>query len=246
MMDDAARAAGPLRIVVADDDFLVREGVARLLGDGPDVLVTAAVGSAPELLDVCRRVRPDAVLTDIRMPPGMRTDGIAAAVELRRCAHPPGVVVLSQHVADSYALQLFADGTTGLAYLLKDRISDRDEIVRALRATAAGGSVIDPVVVEHLLQRERRARDSLLGQLTPRELQVLHEMAQGRTNPVIADALHLSESAVSKHIASVFNKLGLQDQARIDRRVSAVITYLREARATLRDDGPVGTASGIR
>jgi DNA-binding NarL/FixJ family response regulator len=223
---------GALRVVLADDDFLVREGVARLLADGPDVHVVAAVATATELLAVCRRERPDAVLTDIRMPPGMRTDGIEAALELRRGPEPPGVVVLSQHVADSYALQLFADGTTGLAYLLKERISDRDEIVRALRATAEGGSAIDPVVVEHLLQRERRARSSPLAELTPRELQVLHEMAQGRTNPWIAGALHLSESAVSKHIAAVFTKLGLQEQGQVDRRVSAVITYLREARST--------------
>lgn len=217
-----------LRVVVAEDAFLVREGIVRLLADGGDVEVVAAVGDAPALLAAAARPEVQAVLTDIRMPPGHATEGIEAALEIRRRRPDVGVVVLSQHVAGTYAYELFAQGTAGLAYLLKERVGDRDELVRALRTTNAGGSVVDPIVVDHLLARERRARSSPLGQLTARELEVLSKMAQGHTNPVIARELFVSESAVSKHIAAIFAKLGLTEQPHVDRRVSAVIAYLRE------------------
>lgn len=217
-----------LRVVVAEDAFLVREGIVRLLADGDDVEVLAAVGDAPALLDAAQRPEVQAVLTDIRMPPGNATEGIDAALLIRRRRPDVGVVVLSQHVAGAYAFDLFADGTAGLAYLLKERVGDREELVRALYATAAGGSVVDPVVVDHLLARERRERSSPLARFTERELAVLSHMAQGCTNPVIAKTLFVSESAVSKHVAAIFAKLHLTEQLQVDRRVSAVITYLRE------------------
>lgn len=222
-----------LSVVVAEDNYLVREGTVRLLEDGDEVKVVAAVPTAAELLVEVERPGVDAVLTDIRMPPGHGTEGIDAALLIRQ-RHPHiGVVVLSQHVADAYAFQLFARGTTGLAYLLKERVGDRDELVRALQVTAQGSSVVDPAVVEHLLARERRKRSSPLAALSERELSVLQEMAEGRTNPVIARSLHLSESAISKHIASIFSKLGLGEQEGVDRRVSAVLAYLRDSRARI-------------
>ncbi len=220
-----------LRLVIADDNYLVREGVRRLLEDGPEVAVLGTAASAPELLASVSRLRPDVVLTDIRMPPSFSTDGIAAARRIR-AEHPPtGVVVLSQHADASYAAALLAEGTTGLAYLLKDRVGDRDELVRALTAVSSGGSVVDPAVVDELLAAGRRAARSPLRDLTGREVEVLREMAQGRTNGAIAARLHVSESAVSKHVAAVFAKLGLHESPAIDRRVSAVLTWV-EHRAT--------------
>lgn len=215
-----------LRLVVADDDFLVREGVRRLLDDGPEVATVGTAASAPELLARVAELRPDVVLTDIRMPPSFSTDGITAARAIRAERPHVGVVVLSQHADPSYARTLFADGTAGLAYLLKDRVGDRDELVRALTTVHAGGSVVDPAVVEALLAAGRRAAGSPLRRLTARELDVLAGMAQGRTNGAIAAALHVSESAVSKHVAAIFAKLGLHESADIDRRVSAVLAFV--------------------
>lgn len=217
-----------LRVLLAEDAFLVREGLLRLLSDGDDVEIVAAVEDAPSLLARAADPSLDAVLTDIRMPPGHGTEGIEAALEIRR-RHPRiGAVVLSQHVSGAYAFDLFSEGTAGLAYLLKERVGDRDELVRALRAVSDGGSVIDPIVVEHLLARERQTRSSPISRLTERELDVLALMAEGHTNPAISRQLFVSESAISKHIASIFTKLGLVEQSGTDRRVSAVIAYLRE------------------
>lgn len=212
-------------VVVAEDNYLVREGIRRLLADGEELSVVATAASADELLTVVERQRPDAVLTDIRMPPGMATDGIEAALEIRRRHPGVGVVVLSQHADASYASMLFASGTTGVAYLLKERVGDRDELVRALLAVADGGSVVDPLVVDELVAAGRRAVDSPLHGLTGREMDVLREMAQGRTNSAIAGRLFISESAVSKHVAAIFAKLGLHDEPGVDRRVSAVLAY---------------------
>jgi DNA-binding NarL/FixJ family response regulator len=215
-----------LRLVLADDNFLVREGVRRLLEDGPEVEIVGTAASSPELLARVAEVRPDVVLTDIRMPPTQSRDGIAAALHIR-ADHPGiGVVVLSQHADPAYARELFADGTAGLAYLLKDRVGDRDELVRALQTVHTGGSVVDAAVVDALLAAGRRAAGSPLRDLTARELDVLGEMAQGRTNGAIATRLHVSESAVSKHVAAIFAKLGLHESGAIDRRVSAVLAYV--------------------
>jgi DNA-binding NarL/FixJ family response regulator len=215
-------------VVIAEDNYLVREGTRRLLEDSGEVDVIAAVGTADELLDATRRFEPDAVLTDIRMPPGHHMEGIEAAHAIRS-GHPAiGIAVLSQHTDESYALALFRDGTSGLAYLLKDRLGDLEELIRALRTVVAGGSVIDPQVVEALVARRSRTARSALGTLTPRELDVLRVMAQGETNAGIERSLHLSASTVEKHVNAIFGKLKLAD-APVHRRVAAVLTFLKDA-----------------
>ena len=225
----------PLRIVTADDNYLVREGVRRLLEDS-GVVVEAAVGSAPELLDAVGRLRPAAVLTDIRMPPAGGSlggqpsmEGIDAAHAIRAAYPRTGVVVLSQYADESYAFELFRDGTDGLAYLLKDRIGEVGRLLEALREVSAGGSLIDPQVVEALVRRRSRVRASALKDLTPRELDVLQEMAEGRGNAGIAAHLHLSESSVEKHVNAIFTKLSLTTENLSHRRVTAVLTFLRDA-----------------
>lgn len=227
----------PLRIVIADDNYLVREGTRQLLEASGEVTVQAAVGSAPELLDAVRRRRPDAVLTDIRMPvpaaangdqaPAM--EGIDAAHAIKMSEPRVGVVILSQYADESYAFELFRNGTAGLAYLLKDRVGDLDQLLSALRAVAAGGSVIDPQVVDALVSRRARLQSSPVARLSPRELDVLREMAQGRGNAGIARALHLSESSVEKHVNAIFTKLDLASEQQVHRRVAAVLTFLRDA-----------------
>jgi len=223
------RGDRPLRIVIADDNYLVREGTRRLLEDSGEVTVQAAVGSAAVLLD--------AVLTDIRMPagPGGGADGgpamegIDAAHEIKARAPGVGVLILSQYADEAYAFELFRNGTAGLAYLLKDRVGDLAQLLSALREVAAGGSVIDPQVVEALVSRRARLRESPLARLTPRELDVLREMAQGRGNAGIAQALFLSESSVEKHVNAIFAKLDLASEQQVHRRVAAVLTFLRDA-----------------
>ncbi len=217
-----------LRIVIAEDNYLVREGTRRLLEEHGAVEIVAAVGTADELLDAVRRLRPDAVLTDIRMPPGHHMEGIEAAHKIRAEYPETGVAVLSQHTDEAYAFALLQDGTSGLAYLLKDSLGDVEELVRALREVAAGRSVIDPLVVEALLVRRTRMARSPLAALTPRELDVLREMAQGRTNAGIERSLHLSQSAVEKHVNAIFAKLRLADEP-VHRRVAAVLAFLQNS-----------------
>lgn len=216
---------GKLRIVIAEDHYLVREGTRALLEDSGEIDVVAAVGTAAELLDAVRRLRPDAVLTDIRMPPDHRMEGIDAAHAIRRDHPGTGVAVFSQHTDEAYATELFRDGTAGLAYLVKDRVGELDELLRALRAVAAGESVVDPLVVDALVARRRRPEASPLAELTARELDVLREMARGRTNAGIEQALHLSASSVEKHVSSIFGKLRLVEEP-VHRRVSAVLAFL--------------------
>jgi DNA-binding NarL/FixJ family response regulator len=219
----------PLRVVIAEDNYLVREGTRRLLEDSGQVEVVAAVGAPDELLDAVDRLLPDAVLTDIRMPPGHDMEGIEAARAIR-ARHPQvGVVVLSQHADAAYAFQLLKDGTAGLAYLLKERVGDLDELLRALRETIAGRSVIDPVVVEALLAWQSRLSHSPLATLTTRETDVLREMAQGKTNAAVAESLSVSESAVEKYGNAIFSKLGLSEEPQVHRRVAAVLAFLRAA-----------------
>lgn len=218
-----------LRVVIAEDNYLVREGTRRLLEDSGEVEVVAAVGAPDELLDAVERLLPDAVLTDIRMPPGHDMEGIQAAHQIR-ARHPQvGVVVLSQHADAAYALQLLKDGTAGLAYLLKERVGDMDELLRAIRETIAGRSVIDPVVVEALLAWRGRLAHSPLATLTARETDVLREMAQGKTNAGVAQSLSVSESAVEKYANAIFSKLGLTEEPQVHRRVAAVLAFLRES-----------------
>jgi DNA-binding NarL/FixJ family response regulator len=216
-----------LRVVLAEDNYLVREGLQRILESSGQVTVAAAVGTADELLAAVSRHSPDAVMTDIRMPPGHGTEGLRAAHAIR-AAHPGvGVVVLSQHAEAGYVLDLLRHGADGLAYLLKERIGDRDQLVRALRETAQGGSVIDPVLVDALVGRRRREAASGLADLTDRELDVLRAMAQGLSNTAVAQALFLSESSIEKYVGAIFAKLGLAEEPQLHRRVAAVVTYLR-------------------
>ena len=216
-----------LRVVFADDNYLVREGVSSLLAevDGIDVVATAA--DLDSLVTAVAGNSPDAVLTDIRMPPTHTNEGVLAAKRIR-ADHPGiGVVVLSQYVEEDYAFELLSDGVAGMGYLLKERVSDLDELTRALHEVARGGSVLDPLAVEALLAR-RHSDGPLLG-LTEREREVLQEMATGRNNATIAKTLFMSSRAVEKHIGSVFQKLGLVDEQEVSRRVMAVLAYLESA-----------------
>jgi DNA-binding NarL/FixJ family response regulator len=223
----------PIRIVLADDNYLVREGTRRLLEDTGDVVVVAAVGSARELLDAVEATGAEAVISDIRMPTsstvGPAMEGIEAARAIKAANPAVGVVILSQYAEEAYAFELFRNGTAGLAYLLKDRVGDVAQLLSALRAVRSGGSVVDPQVVEALVARRARLAESPLSRLTPRELDVLREMAQGRGNASIATQLSLSESSVEKYVNTIFAKLGLGAEQLIHRRVAAVLTFLRDA-----------------
>lgn len=218
-----------LRVVLAEDNYLVREGTRSLLEESGEVDVVAAVGTATELLDAVHRLRPDAVITDIRMPPAHHMEGISAAHAIRERYPQVGVVVLSQHADEGYAFELLKNGTAGLAYLLKDRVGDLDALLRAVREVHGGGSVIDPIVVEALIARRARLATSPLAALTQREADVLRQMAQGRTNAAIASELFLSRSAVEKHVSAIFAKLGLSQETQVDRRVAAALTFLRDS-----------------
>ena len=216
-----------LRVVIAEDNYLVREGTRRLLEDSGQVEVVACVGNAAELLRAVDDLSPEAVMTDIRMPPGNQVEGIEAAHAIRR-RHPDiGVVVLSQHSDAAYAVQLLKDGTEGLAYLLKTRVGEMDELLHALREVAAGRSVVDSGVVERLVDYRSRQAESPLRLLSEREMDVLREMAEGKANASIAAGLHLSESSVEKYVNTIFSKLGLSEERLLSRRVAAVLTYLR-------------------
>jgi DNA-binding NarL/FixJ family response regulator len=217
-----------VRVVFAEDDYLVREGIAALLGQAEEVEIVEAVADLDALLAAVERQQPDAVLTDIRMPPTKTTEGIQAALRIRR-EHPgTGVVVLSQYAEEEYAYELLKEGAEGLGYLLKERVADIEEIVRALRDVAAGGSVLDPRVVEGLVSRRDREAHSPLARLTDREREVLGLMAEGKNNAAVAASLFLTERAVEKHINSLFHKLGLSEEPNVHRRVMAVLTFLRE------------------
>jgi DNA-binding NarL/FixJ family response regulator len=218
----------PLRVVLADDQYLVREGMRRLLETQPDIEVVAACDDLDSLLAAAETELPDVVVTDIRMPPTGTDEGIRAA-DLLRERHPEiGVVVLSQYADPRYALPLLEHGTARRAYLLKERVDDVEQLVRAIRTVAEGGSVVDPKVVEALLAENARAERSPLHDLTPREQDVLREMASGKNNAAIAATLFLAERSVEKVIHSVFLKLGLGWETTAHKRVKAVILYLAE------------------
>lgn len=216
----------PLRVVLADDHYLVREGTRQLLELGGEVDVVASCADGVELLEAAGTLLPDVVVTDIRMPPTHSTEGITAAHELR-ARHPAmGVVVLSAHADTAYALDLFRNGAAGLAYLLKDRVGERDELLRAIRETAAGRSVVDAAVVDTLVNRQTSQYGSRLDELTPREREVLQLMAGGRTNNAIAVSLHVTLSTVEKNVNAIFTKLALNEEPAIHRRVTAVLAWL--------------------
>ena len=218
----------PLKIIIAEDNYLVREGMRRLLEDSGEVVVIAAVSTASELLDAVNRLRPQAVISDIRMPPGHHIEGIEAAHAIRARHSTIGVVILSQHAEEAYAFELLKQGTAGLAYLLKERIGELDELLHAIHEVVAGRAVIDSRVVDLLVAHRARLSQSLVSTLTPRELDVLKAMAEGKTNRSIAESLVLSESAVEKNVNAIFSKLNLSEEQQVHRRVAAVLTYLRE------------------
>jgi len=218
----------PIRLVLAEDHYLVREGILRLLEARPDLDVVAVCDDLSSLLAAVEAERPDVVLTDIRMPPSDTDEGIQAAERLRETHPEIGVVVLSQYANPSYALALFQGGSARRAYLLKERVTDLEELEAAIRAVAGGGSVIDSKVVDALVAENARRDDSPLSQLTPRERDVLREMAEGKNNAAIADALLLTERSVEKVIHSIFLKLGLTWETAVHKRVKAVILYLAE------------------
>jgi DNA-binding NarL/FixJ family response regulator len=212
-----------LRIVIADDHFLVRDGLRALLEGSPEIDVVAAVGDARSLLVAVEEHQPDAVLTDIRMPPDQATEGIDMALLIRQRWPQIGVVVLSQHLEQRYVRALFGAGSEGLGYLLKERIGQRAELVDSLLRTSRGESVLDPRVVELLVGAKGADR---LAALTDREREVLGRMAAGLTNPSIAAQMFVSLSTVEKHIAAIFTKLDLGEEGAVNRRVAAVLAWL--------------------
>jgi DNA-binding NarL/FixJ family response regulator len=219
----------PIRLVLAEDHYLVREGVRRLLETRPELEVAAVCGDLDSLLAAVEAEQPDVVITDIRMPPGNADEGIQAAERLRETNPDVGVVVLSQYANPSYALALLESGSARRSYLLKERVQDLEQLVSAIHAVAEGGSVIDPKVVEALVAENARGEESRLNQLTPRERDVLREMAAGKSNAAIGEALFLTERSVEKVIHSIFLKLGLTWETAVHKRVKAVILYLAES-----------------
>jgi DNA-binding NarL/FixJ family response regulator len=215
-----------VRVVFADDNYLVREGVAGILNEAAEVELLDAVADPVALLAAVATHRPDAVLTDIRMPPSFSTEGIDAAKRIRAEFPTTGVVVLSQYVEEQYAFDLLSDGVAGLGYLLKERVTEVDDLVRALYDVSRGGSVLDPRIVEALMARKSADTTTVLSVLTERELEVLRELARGRSNAATAKALFMSERAVEKHVGSVFTKLGIVHESDVNRRVMAVLAFL--------------------
>jgi len=217
-----------ITVVLAEDNTLLREGIAQLLERAPGIELIGVAADRPELEALVAKTSPDVVVTDIRMPPTGTDEGIQIAAQLRLDRPEVGVVVLSQYADPAYALALLEGGSEGRAYLLKERVSEVDDLLAAIREVACGGSVIDSKVVESLVSSKRPDRSDL-ARLTPREREILSEMAQGKSNAAIAAALVLSTRAVEKHTNSIFSKLGLSEEMDLNRRVKAVLLYLAEA-----------------
>ena len=214
-----------MRVVLAEDSVLLREGVARLLEDQGFEIV-AQTGTADDLMLKVRSYSPNVVIVDIRMPPTHTDEGLRAAQEIKETYPQVGVLVLSQYVEPTYAMELLSESAEGVGYLLKDRVSNVDEFTAAVRRVGEGGSALDPAIVSQLVGRRRR--DDPLDQLTPRVREVLEHMAQGRSNQGIANELVVTERAVEKHVTSIFGKLRLPHATEDHRRVLAVLTYLRQ------------------
>jgi len=218
----------PIRVVLADDSFIVREGVRELLQSVEELDLVATCSDLDSLQVAIDREHPDVVLTDIRMPPTNTDEGIRMAEALRSSAPSIGVVVLSQYADAEYALALLDKGAAGRAYLLKERVSDLDQLVNAIREVARGGSVVDTRVIENLIAERSRNKRSALADLTQREREVLASVAEGKNNAAIARSLHLTDGAVEKHISAIFSKLGLTEEPAVHRRVKATLIYLAE------------------
>ncbi|MEU8725821.1 MULTISPECIES: response regulator transcription factor [Streptomyces] len=212
-----------MRVVLAEDLFLLRDGLVRML-EAYDFEVVAAVESGPELSKALAELEPDVAVVDVRLPPSFSDEGLQCALQARRARPGLPVLVLSQHVEQLYARELLADGSGGIGYLLKDRVFDADQFIDAVRRVAAGGTAMDPQVISQLL--DRRSQDKPLGRLTPRELEVMELMAEGRSNTAIAAQLFVTERAVAKHTSNIFGKLGLPPSDDNNRRVLAVLAYL--------------------
>ena len=218
-----------ITVALAEDSLIVREGIRQLLVTEPEIEVVASCGDVDSLLEAVEELGPDVVVTDIRMPPTETDEGIRVAATLRD-SHPDiGVLVLSQHAAPSYAVALLESGSDGRGYLLKQRVHDRVDLVGAIRSVAEGGSVIDPKIVEALVTAQARSEPSPLSALTPREHEVLAEIARGKSNVAIAESLVLTKRAVEKHINSIFLKLNLSDAEDVSKRVKATLLFLADA-----------------
>ena len=222
-----------IRVALAEDSLLVREGLQQVLAAHPGIEVVASCDDLPSLLEAIETAEPDVVLTDIRMPPSNTDEGIQVAVRLRE-SHPHiGVVVLSQYTDPRYALALLETGSDRRGYLLKERVHDRAQLVSVIESVAAGGSVIDPKIVEVLVSAKARAERSAVAELTPREQEVLAEIAQGKSNMAIAESLVLTKRAVEKHINSIFMKLGLSETEDVSKRVKATLLFLADETSDL-------------
>jgi DNA-binding NarL/FixJ family response regulator len=217
-----------IRVVLAEDSLLVREGLEQLLDGASGVDVVGSCADMDGLIETIERERPDVVLTDIRMPPSNTDEGVRVAARLRETDPGMGVVVLSQYDDPAYVLKLLETGSDGRAYLLKERVHDRRQLSTAIRTVASGGSVIDPKIVEVLVAARARASHSPLLELTAREREVLSEIAEGKSNSAIADSLVLTKRAVEKHINSIFTKLGLSDADDVSKRVKATLMFLSD------------------
>jgi DNA-binding NarL/FixJ family response regulator len=225
----ASDSTTKLSVVVGEDNFLVREGIRQVLEEGADEFeLTALCGDFGTLLDAVERTHPDVVVTDIRMPPTNTDEGIRMAIHLRETFPEIGVVVLSQYASPSYALQLLEKGSEGRAYLLKERLAHRIQLFGAIREVAQGGSVIDAKVVDALVAARSRSSTSTIAALTPREREVLAQMAQGKSNLAIAAALFLTKRGVEKHVNAIFAKLDLPEENTVSRRVFATLLYLAD------------------
>jgi DNA-binding NarL/FixJ family response regulator len=216
-------------LLIVEDDYLVREGARAVLDAHPRTEVLATAADPEEVLALLPDLRPDVMLLDIRMPPTFTTEGIELARVLRRERPEIGIVVLSQHADPEYVLELLRDGSDGLAYLLKERLGDAERLVQAIEEVRDGGSVLDPRIVQALLEAQRRRSASKLAGLTPRELEVLERMASGRGNAAIARELSISERSIEKHINAIFRKLGLAEDVDLNRRVAAVLFFLQRS-----------------
>lgn len=218
----------PIRVVAAEDSYVVREFLASTLGLAPEVELIAVCSNGKELDAALAAARPDVLITDIRMPPSGGEEGIRVATRLRETDPDIGVVVLSQYAEPAYAIALLGSGSSGRAYLLKERIRNREELIGAIEAVARRGSVIDPKIVDVLIEARARPTRSPLAELTPRELELLGEIAAGKSNGAIAKSLVLTKRAVEKHVNSIFAKLGLPEDQDVSRRVKATLMYLAD------------------
>jgi DNA-binding NarL/FixJ family response regulator len=231
--ETVGKRSRPLRLAIADDSYLIREALGEVLAPAEGLEIVASVGDGDALLAAVESERPDVVMTDIRMPPSGDDEGIQVARRLRETNPDVGVIVLSQYAGPAYALALLEDGAEGRGYILKERVHDRSELLAAIHVVAQGGTTIDPTLIEQLIAADRHTGTSPLAELTAREREVLAEMAEGKSNAAIAESLVLTKRAVEKHVGAIFQKLGLEDDEVVSRRVTAVLMFLAEGDSIL-------------